>query len=312
MNGEDLQQAGISNTFISTQPNSAQEPQKAQPERCAPVRSCASRQRCEGARAAPGADTARLPPLSPEQRPGAAVLLRLAPHPRRDPLPAASCPVPSRPPPLTLPAVGERGAAGRRGPAQAGHLGVEDEEPEGEHACSPAPRHTWHGAGGQLRAGRLSGPRHGRAAPGAAGHRRRSAQGLRGAVPVSGFCRRRKEGCGEGAAPGSPRLGAAGVNAAGRTEPGRAGGEGEEARPPTGTAAPLRPHRGRSGAFGPAALWEGCPHKAASPRWVTPVVSAEGPGQGASQPRTGPGRGSPGAGEGVRGTREFVPLSTAL
>lgn len=138
--------------------------------------------------------------------------------------------LPARPLPLTLPAVGERGAAGRRGPAQARRLGVEDEQPEGDHVCRPAPRDTWHGAGGERRAGRLSGPRHGRAAPGAAGLRRRSPQGLRGAVPVSGFCQRRKEGCGEGAAPGSPRLGAAGVNAAGRTGPGqRRGRRGEAA-----------------------------------------------------------------------------------
>lgn len=157
-------------------------------------------------------------------RPGWPTPARAAPQSRA--APAGPTPVPSRPAPLTLPAVGERGAAGRRGPAQAGRLGAQDEEAEGEHACGPAPRDTWHGAGGQLRAGRLSGPRHARAAAGAP-DTAPLAQGLRGAEPVSGFCRRRKEGCGEGAVPA--RLGAAGVNAAGRTGPGRRGGRRGEA-----------------------------------------------------------------------------------
>lgn len=154
---------------------------------------------------------------------------------------------------------------------------MKDEEPEGD-VCRPAPRDTWHGAGGELRAGRrnrrrLAGPRHGRAAgqrrnglPAPRGHRRRSPQGLPVAVPVSGFCRRRKEGCGEGAAPRSLRLGAAGVNAAERTGPGQRGGEGrgrEERRGEAASRGYRPPHStllsGKSGALAPAALGEGRP-----------------------------------------------------
>lgn len=183
--------------------------------------------------------------------------------------------------------------------------------------CRPAPRDTWHGAGGELRAGRrdrrrLTGPRHGRAAgqrrsglPAPPGHRRRSPQGLRGAVPVSGFCRRRKEGCREGAAPGSPRLGAAGVNAPGRTGPGQR--EGEE-RPPAGTAAPP-PHSallsGKGGALAPAALGEGRPAQGSLP--------APAPRRGSSlrgRVRSPPGPRVPLAcGESARSTRVFNAFS---
>lgn len=125
--------------------------------------------------------------------------------------------------------------------------------------------------GGELRAGRrnrrrLAGPRHGRAAGQRRGglaappaHRRSSPQGLRGAVPVSGFQWRRKEGCGEGSAPGSPRLGAAGVNAPKRTGPGQRGRRGEE-RPSAGATVPLlRPAQRRSWGGSPGSLRGGPP-----------------------------------------------------
>lgn len=132
------------------------------------------------------------PPLPPQRRPAAATRPRRGcsawgrrrqragaalPHAVAGPLPA---PRPA-PPPLTLPPVGEERAAGRRGPAQAERLGVKDEEPEGD-VCRPAPRDTWHGAGGELRAGRRHPPTPSRPAawqrpsglPAPPGHRRRS------------------------------------------------------------------------------------------------------------------------------------------
>lgn len=65
--------------------------------------------------------------------------------------------------------------------------------------------------------------------------RRRSPEGLRGAVPVSDFCPRRKEGREEEGSPPSPRLGAAG----GFTRP-----RGAER---------IEPDRRRAGAAGPSA-----------------------------------------------------------
>lgn len=126
--------------------------------------------------------------------------------------------------------------------------------------------------------GALPGPRHGRGAP--------HGGCLRRARPLSGFCRPRKEGFGEGAAPASEPAGLTR-----RGEPGRAGGEGGEERPPTGTAAPLRPPAPR-------------------PRWgVRPCSPLGAVSRHLAAPHT-PCRGSPAAGESVGARRELEPFST--
>lgn len=161
-------------------------------------------------------------------------------------------PRPSPPPLPTLPSVRKEGVSGRWGPAQTGRLGVKDEQPEGD-VRRPAPQGTWHGAGGELRAGRrdrraLAGPRHGRAAgqrrsglsdPGAAPHKR--CAGPPWCLVSTGGGRR--------AVGREPlRLGAAGVNTPERTGPGRRGGEERRGRP-RGLPSPLSAlHRGKGGA----------------------------------------------------------------
>lgn len=95
-----------------------------------------------------------------------------------------------------------------------------------------------------------------------------------------------------------------------RDEPGRAGGEGAEARPPTGAAAPLRPPPRPKWGVRPGSPRGGPPAQGGIPA----LVSAEGLGQGAWQPRTRPGRGSPAAGASVRGSgslTRFPPLCDA-
>lgn len=103
--------------------------------------------------------------------------------------PAGSCP--DR-------ALGREGRAARRRrapPGSAGHMAWCGRGAPSGAPRPPSPSRAAAWPGGGAAAERPLGPR------------RRSPQALRGAAPVSGFYRRRKEGCGEGATPPRSRRG---------------------------------------------------------------------------------------------------------